>query len=487
MMDEAGIARIVDRVVERLRAADPAVCACAPAPVPGPAPRKAPGGTELAIPTGRHGVHETVDQATGAARRAFASFEKESLEVRERVVTAMREVTRKYVQELSAYAHQETGLGRAADKVKKNLLVVDKTPGPEILRPPGAWSGDDGLTIVERAPFGVIGALTPCTNPTETILCNGIGMVAGGNAVVFGPHPLAWRTSAWHIHLLNEAIVSAGGPRELLNCVAEPTLAAAQELMAHEGVRLLVVTGGGEVVRAAMRSGKKAICGGPGNPPVVVDETADLRRAATGIIAGASTDNNIICSDEKEIIAVEAIADRLREQLRGAGAYELSETQLAKLERVIFEDGHVARRFIGQNASTILREIEVVVPDDCRLAFVQTDETHPLVQHEQLMPILPLVRVSNWEEAIACAARVEHGHGHTAVMYSTHIDHLHRMASTIDTCIFVKNAPSLAGLGMGGEGHTSWTIAHPTGEGLTTAVNFTRERRCTLKDHFRIV
>jgi acyl-CoA reductase-like NAD-dependent aldehyde dehydrogenase len=269
--------------------------------------------------------------------------------------------------------------------------------------------------------------------------------------------------------------------------VAEPTLQAAQALIQHAGVRLLVVTGGGEVVRAAMRSGKKAICGGPGNPPVVVDDTADLGRAARGIVLGASFDNNIICSDEKEVVVVDAVADRLKDELRQAGAVELTQAQLRALERVIFADGHIAKRWVGKNVSVILREVGVTVPDACRLAFVETDEQHPLVQHEQLMPVLPLVRVPGWESAIECAARVEHGHGHTAVMYSTHVERLHRMARAIDTCIFVKNGPSLAGLGMGGEGHTSWTIAHPTGEGLTTAIHFTRERRCTLKDAFRIV
>ena len=473
MLDEQRIAQIADRVIARLGGASIRACSndC----------------ESKAIPVGRHGVHQSVDQAVAAAQAAFERFDTQSLDLRERVVLAMREVTRRHVKDLSHYAQLETGLGRAEDKITKNLLVADKTPGTEMLRPPGAFSGDDGLTIIERAPFGVIGALTPCTNPTETILCNGIGMVAGGNAVVFGAHPLAWRTSAWHIHLLNEAIVAAGGPRELLNCVAEPTLEAAQALMAHAGVRLLVVTGGGEVVRAAMRSGKKAICGGPGNPPVVVDETADLERAARGILVGASTDNNIICSDEKEIVAVDSIADRLKAELRRAGAYELSAAELAKLEPVIFREGHVDKRWVGKDVSLIVREAGVTVPAECRLAFCETDEQHPLVQHEQLMPILPLVRVRDWEEAIACAARVEHGYGHTAVMYSTHIEHLHRMASSIDTCIFVKNAPSLAGLGLGGEGYTSWTIAHPTGEGLTTAFHFTRERRCTLKDHFRIV
>ncbi|MEK6609141.1 MAG: aldehyde dehydrogenase family protein [Myxococcota bacterium] len=477
-MDDRQIQQIVDKVMSRLSGS----------PASAPAPAAARGAADV-VPSGRMGVHADVDSAVRAAREAYERLESGTMELRERIVAAMREVTRRHVRELSEYAQRETGLGRVEDKVKKNLLVANRTPGPEILRPPMAYSGDDGLTIEEHAPYGVIGAITPCTNPTETILCNGIGMVAGGNAVVFNVHPLAKRTSAWHVHLLNEAIVGAGGPPNLLTCVAEPSIESAGQLMKHPGTRIIVVTGGGEVVRAAMTCGKKTICGGPGNPPIVVDETADLGRAARGIIDGSSFDNNVICSDEKETIVVQSVADKLRAELKRLGAYELSESQTSRLCQVIFEDGgkHVNKRWVGKNANVILREIGISQPDECRIAFCDVDEQHPLVQHEQLMPIMPIVRVKDWEEAIACAQRAEHGFGHTAVMYSTHIEHMHRMARVINTCIFVKNAPSYAGLGAGGEGFTSWTIAHPTGEGLTTAVHFTRRRRCTLKDYFRIV
>lgn len=482
-MDDRQIQEIVDRVVGRLQGSR------SPTAVVSAAPTSVPRGETSGIPIGRLGVFSDVDAAVAAARVAYEQLEAGTLAEREKIIAAMREVTRKHVRDLAEYAHRETGLGRVEDKVKKNLLVANRTPGTEILRPPMAFSGDDGLTLQERAPYGVIGAITPCTNPTETILNNAIGMVAGGNAVVFNVHPLAKQTSAWHVHLLNEAIVGAGGPPNLLACVGEPSIETAQALMKHAGTRIIVVTGGGEVVRAAMSCGKKAICGGPGNPPVVVDETADIGRAARGIIDGASFDNNIICSDEKEVVVVKDVAERLKQELKRIGALELSETQLNRLGHVIFEDGgkHINKRWVGKNVGVILREIGLNVPDECRLAFCEVEERHPLVQHEQLMPIMPIVRVKGWEDAIECARRVEHGYGHTAVMYSTHIEHMHRMARTINTCIFVKNAPNFAGLGFGGEGYTSWTIAHPTGEGLTTAVHFTRERRCTLKDYFRIV
>jgi aldehyde dehydrogenase len=309
---------------------------------------------------------------------------------------------------------------------------------------------------------------------------------------VFNAHPYAARTSAYLVHLLNEAIAAAGGPEPMLTCVERPTIESANALMAHPGVRLVVVTGGPGVVKAAMASGKKVIAAGPGNPPAVVDETADLETAAAGIVEGASVDNNILCTAEKEIVAVDSIADQLLERLGRHGCLVLNDRQLKALEKVVLYPAsgggvHANKDFVGKNAGLIARQIGVTAGDDLRLLVADVDEKHPFVQLELLMPVLPLVRVGDAATAIATAKRVEHGFCHTAVMYSRDIANLHAMARTINTSIFVKNASNLAGLGLGGEGHTSFTIASPTGEGLTTVRNFTRERRCTLKEYFRIV
>jgi aldehyde dehydrogenase len=262
-------------------------------------------------------------------------------------------------------------------------------------------------------------------------------------------------------------------------------------VMRHAGVRLLVVTGGPGVVKAAMGSGKKVIAAGPGNPPAVVDETADLDVAAAGIVQGASIDNNILCTAEKEVLAVDAIATPLLDRLGRSGALVLNDRQVKALEKVVLHPGtggvHPNKDFVGKNAGLIARQIGVTAGDELRLLVADVDEKHPFVQLEMLMPVLPLVRVPDAATGIAVAKRVEHGFCHTAVMYSRNIAHLHAMARTINTSIFVKNACNLAGLGLGGEGYTSFTIASPTGEGLTTVRNFTRERRCTLKEYFRIV
>ncbi|NOZ00417.1 MAG: aldehyde dehydrogenase EutE [Deltaproteobacteria bacterium] len=472
-LDEQKVSAIVEAVMDRLKK-DAVVSPGAPAI-----------STSLRD-TGRAGIFQDVDSAVGAARAAYQRMAQTSLEVRAAAIKAMRDVTMANLEQLSRMAVEETGLGRVEDKIGKNRLAALKTPGLEILAP-RAYSGDNGLALVERAAYGVICSITPCTNATETVINNCIGMIAGGNAVVINPHPTAKKTTVHYIRMLNEAMTGAGAPDNMICTVPEPTIESAQKLMSHPGVNLVVVTGGPAVVKAAMSTGKKCIAAGPGNPPVVVDETARLDRAARGIIAGASLDNNIVCIVEKEVLAVEAIADRLKQELVRAGAYYIKDALVPRVTKLVIDGEHANKAFVGKNPSVILREVGVDIGDEVRLAFCEVDEGHPLVQVEQLMPIMPFVRVRNVDEAINTAVRVEHGFRHTAVMHSLNIENLHNFARRADTSIFVKNAPSSAGLGLDGEGYTSWTIASPTGEGLTTALNFTRERRCTLKDYFRIV
>ncbi|GAB4340877.1 MAG: aldehyde dehydrogenase EutE [Calditrichia bacterium] len=453
---------------------------------------KASGSSAPEIPLS-DGIFETIDAAVDAAWAAQKSFMEISLEKRGEIIANIRKWMLEYAEELARDAWEETGLGRFEDKIQKNILVTKKTPGPEDLQT-GAWSGDRGLTIYERAPYGVIGAITPTTNPTSTIICNTIGMLSAGNSVVFNVHPNARMVSSKNIQLINRAIQQAGGPPNLVTACANPTVESAQELMRHKRVRLLVVTGGAGVVKAAMTSGKRAICAGPGNPPVVVDETADLEAAARDIVKGASFDNNIICVDEKEVFVVREVADALVRNMKKHRAVVLTPVERQKLDRVIFtktngpgKPGVINRELIGKNAGVILAKIGIRAGDDVRLVVVEVDADHPLVWTEQMMPVLPVVRVKSAAEGIELAVKAEHGFGHTASMFSRNIDNLSKMAREMNCSIFVKNGPNLAGLGFGGEGFTSFTIASPTGEGLTRPVSFTRERRCVLVDHFRIV
>ena len=484
MSDPGRIDSIVRRVMDRLEREGYAP----PVHDVGPVPRAARVTSRSPGP-----IFETVDEACTAARHAFLDLSECSLETRDGMIAALRRAVETHADEFAAAAVRETGMGRVDDKIKKNLLVGRKTPGTEDLVPV-AKSGDHGLTLEERAPYGVVLAVTPSTNPTETIICNGIGMVAGGNTVVFAPHPGAREVSQRAIVVLEAAMREAGGPPNVFTAVADPSIDATQAMMRHPQVRLLVVTGGGAVVKEAMSVGKRAISAGPGNPPVVVDGTADLERAARGIVAGASFDNNIICTDEKEVVAVERIAPELMRLLGEAGAYELKGAELDAVRRSTLAEergggrpGVVRRELIGKDAARILEAAGIAGPRDPRLLVAAVDADHPFLWTEMMMPVVGICRMPDVDAAIDFAKEVEGGNRHTAGMYSRNIDKLSRMARVIDCSIFVKNGPHYSGLGEGGEGFTSFTIASPTGEGMTSARSFTRFRRCALIDSFRIV
>ena len=439
------------------------------------------------------GIFPSIDEAVKAARAAFLELNELKVDTRIRVIETIRQALRDNVKDLARMAVQETALGRVEDKIAKNLLVINKTPGVEHMQT-HAFTNDYGMILIERAPWGVVGSITPTTNPSETIINNGIGFIAAGNTGVFNAHPSAKAISAYTIRLINRAAVAAGGPKNILTGIAVPTLESAGQLMAHKGIDLLVVTGGPAVVKAAFASGKKVICGGPGNPPSVVDQTADIEKAGRDIVNGHSFDNNVICTDEKEVIVEAAAAPKLIEAMRAAGGYVINKTQIERLTNIVLSDkgkpgcgGHANKNFVGKNASVILREIGVNVGDDVRTVLCEVDNDHPLIWTEQLMPVLPITRTPTVDKAIELAVAAEQGCNHTASMHSLHLKKLSNMARAFQGSIFVKNAPNYAGLGEGGPGYTSFTIASPTGDGLTTCLTFSRERRCALVDYFRIV
>ena len=439
------------------------------------------------------GIFPTIGEAVQAAARAYADFQRIGLEGRKAIVASIRASMLEHAESLAEMAVAETGLGRVADKIVKNRLVTAKSPGPEDLELE-AVTGDEGMTVTEFAPFGVVAAITPTTNPTSTIINNTIAIVSAGNSLVFNVHPNAKRVSAENIRLVNRAIVAAGGPENLVTAVPEPTIDSAKELMHHPDVRLLLVTGGPAVVREALKTDKRAVTAGPGNPPVVVDQTADVEKAARDIVAGASFDNNVICTDEKTTFVVDTVADRLVRAMAQHGAYVLKEHELRRLERVIFTElgppskpGHINPAWIGKNAGVILNEIGIRVDDDVRLVVAEVPREHSLVWTEQMMPVMPVVRVPDVEQAIDLAVRSEHGFRHTASIHSTNVETITKMARAMNCSIFVANGPNFAGLGQGGEGFSSFSIASPTGDGLTRPRTFSRERRIAVVGALRIV
>lgn len=485
MLDEREIHDIIERVRQRVAAAGEAR--------PGQGLRAE---AELAAAEAAElgdGIHPTVDAAVAAAARAFAAFGSQGLDGRRAIIEAVRSSMLDHAEQLARMAHQETHLGRVEDKVVKNRTVATKAPGPEDLEVE-AVTGNAGMMVTEFAPFGVVAAITPITNPTSTIINNTISIVSAGNAVVFNAHPGARSCSAETIRLVNRAIVGAGGPPDLVTGVARPTIDSARALMAHPGIRVLLVTGGPGVVREALRTDKRAITAGPGNPPVVVDQTADVERAGRDIVRGASFDNNIVCTDEKVVLVVDTVADRLLRSMAQNGAYLLKEHELRRLERVIFRElgepskpGVVNPAWIGRDAALILAEIGVRAEPPPRLLVADVPREHSLAWTEQMMPVLPVVRVASVERAIELAVRMEHGFRHTASIHSTNVETITTMARAMNCSIFVTNGPNFAGLGVGGEGFSSFSIASPTGDGLTRPRTFSRERRITVVGALRIV
>lgn len=484
-LDSETVQQIVEKVLDRLGESAPDINI--------PTPRRSGEANPLQLPESLSGALFNIDAAVEAAAKAYCEYSRLPLELRRSILSSIRAAA---LEGNCRWAHQavtETGLGRADHKVEKNRLAIERTPGTEILTPTAA-SGDAGLMIEELAPWGVIAAILPSTNPIATIICNAISMLAAGNAVVFNPHPAAAAVSIDCIRTLNAAIISAGGPANLICTVTKPSIETAQSLMSHPGIALLVVTGGPGVVKAAFASGKKVIAAGPGNPPVVVDETADITAAARHIVKGAGFDNNVVCVDEKEIICVEAVADDLKAALGEAGAFELSRNDWRHLTRTVLarpgsptNEGAPEKAYVGKDARLLLEAIGIEGAGDPGILFADVAPDDPFVWTEQLMPALPLVRVSDVDAAIELALAAEGGRRHTALMHSRNIEKLSSMARVVNTSIFVKNGPAIAGLGAGGVGHASFTIASPTGEGLTTARSFARRRRCTLVDYFRIV
>lgn len=444
-------------------------------------------------PTAVHemGVFASLDDAVAAAKIAQQGLK--SVAMRQLAIAAIREAGEKHARDLAELAVSETGMGRVEDKFAKNVAQARGTPGVECLSPQ-VLTGDNGLTLIENAPWGVVASVTPSTNPAATVINNAISLIAAGNSVIFAPHPAAKKVSQRAITLLNQAIVAAGGPENLLVTVTNPDIETAQRLFRFPGIGLLVVTGGEAVVEAARKhTNKRLIAAGAGNPPVVVDETADLARAAHSIVKGASFDNNIICADEKVLIVVDSVADELMRLMEGQHAVKLTAEQAQQLQSVLLKNidergkGTVSRDWVGRDAAKIAAAIGLNVPQETRLLFVETTAEHPFAVTELMMPVLPVVRVTNVADAIALAVKLEGGCRHTAAMHSRNIDNMNQMANAIDTSIFVKNGSCIAGLGLGGEGWTTMTITTPTGEGVTSARTFVRLRRCVLVDAFRIV
>ncbi|RUL85945.1 aldehyde dehydrogenase [Tautonia sociabilis] len=444
-----------------------------------------------APPAGRDGVYPTADAAVAAAEAAFQRFRLRPLADRDKAVKQIKRLCVERAEEWGRKELDETTIGRLDHKISKLRDAIPPIPGVEYLRTENA-AGDNGLTLTQYAPFGVIGAITPVTHSLPTLACNAINMLAAGNTVVFNAHPSGAKIAAEGVQAFNRAIREAIGLDDLLTIIDPPTLESADALFKHRGVKLLVVTGGPAVARAALASNKRAIVAGPGNPPVVVDGTACLENAAKSIVRGAAFDNNLLCIGEKQVFATADIFEKLMDAVARNGGFRLDSQQIDALTRAAFvrnEQGtlSVNKDLVGKDPEVLARFAGATIPEGTQILFGETGADHPFVDNEQMMPFLPFVRVPDVDRAIALAKQSEHGYGHTAILHSRDTSVMDRMGRVMDCTIFVINGACTAGLGSGGEGVGSYSIAGPTGEGVTTPLTFTRQRRTAIIGGMRFV
>ncbi len=437
-------------------------------------------------------VFKDVKTAVSASKQAQAVWKKISKEKKAKIIEALRESMHEHAESFSRKALEETGMGRFDDKIIKHHNAADATPGLEDLETQ-SWAGDKGLVYEDYAPYGVVAAITPSTHPIPVLYNSLIIITVPGNSVVFNVHPAAKKVSVDAIRIFNDVIIKNGGPANLITMIEEPTLDTANELFRHPDVALIAATGGPGLVQSAFAAGKKVIAAGPGNPPVLVDKTADLDLAAQKIIEGASFDNNILCIAEKEIFVEEPVYQQFLAAMEKAGALKLTQPQIEQLINKVFiknNTGNITtnRDFIGKNARILAEVVGLSISDDVRLLFGEAEFDCPFVKEEQMMPYLPVVKVKDVDEGISMAVGAEHGFKHTAMIHSNNLENITKFSKAIDTDIVVVNGSSLAGNGgMAGEAYFSHTIASPTGEGICTPRNFGRVRRLSISGKLDII
>jgi len=492
-VNETLIRDVVADVLARLGGA-PAVAKSAPAPKTDCGCGGKGAASSAPALRGKFGVFADANEACAAAHESFLQLQKAGVAARVKIVEIVKAMAEANAEPWGKLELDETKIGRLDHKIEK-LKIIKLVPGVEWLRP-DARSGDHGITLEEYTPFGVVGAVTPSTHSIPTLSGNIVNICAAGNAVVFNPHPSAARCAAVAVRAYNEAIFRETGIENIATIIEKPSMESFAAMCKHEAVRILLVTGGPGVVKAAMQTGKRAICAGPGNPPVYVDDTACMKRAAKAIIQGASYDNNLLCIGEKEVFALESIADKLMEQMSQHGAVKLTNAQLDALTKAAFtitpgqgggcSHAAVNKDFIGKDPIVLAKAAGINLPSGTQLLFAETGADHPFVVEEQMMPFIPIIRVKNLAEGVKRSLDAEHGYKHTSIIHSHDLEALTEMGRALDTTLFIKNGPCMSGLGLGGEGYLSFSIATPTGEGVSNPRTFTRVRRCVMVDNLKI-
>lgn len=339
-----------------------------------------------------------------------------------RVCDAVAKAGHARAQEFAEAAVRETGMGVVAHKLQKNQAcstgIWDLYKGEDFIAP--RIQADRKIVELPR-PAGVIFALVPVTNPVATVYFKTLLALMTRNAIILSPHPQARGVCSDAARVLAEAAKAAGAPDGVVQVIEAPTIPLIETLMGDDRIDLIVATGGPAVVKAAYRSGNPAIGVGPGNAPVVVDDSADLKAAAKRIVSSKSFDNSILCTNESTVLAFASIADRLLDAMKAEGAHLCTPDQVAKLRALLFTDTGFNTQMIGKDAEVIARAAGFSAPG-AKILLTPVDMVQPeeKLVREKLAPVLAFARVAGIDQAISAARSMmrKAGQGHSAVIHS---------------------------------------------------------------------
>lgn len=403
---------------------------------------------------------ETLIQSVKAAQATFATYSQEQVDHIFKQAAQAANVSRI---PLAKLAVQETGMGIIEDKVIKNHFasefIYNKYKHEKTC---GVLEEDEALgyqTIAE--PVGILAGIVPVTNPTSTTIFKALLALKTRNAIIFSPHPKAKQCTIEAAKTVLQAAIAAGAPEGIIGWIEEPTVVLSQALMRHPDIKLIIATGGPNMVKAAYSSGHPSLGVGAGNTPAVIDETAHIKMAVSSILLSKTFDNGMICASEQAVIVMDDVYEAVKQEFRDRGAHFLSPADTEQLRQHVLEDGHMNPAIVGQPVAKIAEIAGLTLegwgtPEDTPpampkvlIAEVETiGESEPF-SHEKLTPILAMYRVPTFTEAVQTAEKfVEFGgKGHTAVLYTAPNNHSHiqEFETHLQTSRVLINTPSSQG------------------------------------------
>ncbi|NQY08287.1 MAG: aldehyde dehydrogenase family protein [Flavobacteriales bacterium] len=387
-------------------------------------------------------INKMIEKAR-AAQKAFESYDQAGVDA---IVKAIAKVVYDNAEELARDAVGETTMGVYEDKVAKNKgkskviwnNLKDKKSVGIIDR-----DEKEGLVFVAK-PKGVIGAVTPTTNPVVTPMCNAMFALKGRNAIIIAPHPRAKKVSNKTVQMMSDAIEKIGGPANLIQCIVEPSIPLTSDLMG--AVDVLIATGGPAMVTAAYSSGRPSFGVGAGNVQVIIDRNINYQEAAAKVIAGRKFDNGIICSGEQSIIAPVEEFDNIIDAFKAEGAHYIEDqADVEKFRSVLFEDGHIAKDAVGQSVEIIAKMAGVEIAENSKIIILRSDDTDgDLLRKEKMCPVMVAFKYDKFEDGVEIAKQnlLIEGAGHSTAIHSNNKENIDYAGVTLPVSRLVVNAPS---------------------------------------------